>query len=155
MNSAASPAIYGENAGFDPRARGRVAAFHKTRRSDTTTRPRCWLATTARKTSCFPVGFRSRIFRLRKSASIASTPSCYRASIDRGGGRRFRRGLRLQPLFMWVDRAYDSFAAPIAGWVIHEGKKNGEENSRGAVAGIGCCLCPCRRVGLHWPPPSS
>ena len=48
------------------------------------------------------------------------------------------------------------FAARTVGWTRYEGEKNGEENSRRAVAGVGCCLCPCGCVGsLHWLPPSS
>jgi len=62
----------------------------------------------------------------------------------------------LQPSFIWVGRGCYRFAARTVGWTRYEGEKNGEENSRRAVAGVGCCLCPCGCVGsLHWLPPSS
>src|SRR5208283_5851962 len=62
----------------------------------------------------------------------------------------------LQPSFIWVGRGCYRFAARTVGWTRYEGEKNGEENSRRAVAGVGCRLCPCGFVGsLHWLPPSS
>src|SRR5208283_1286460 len=61
----------------------------------------------------------------------------------------------LQPSFIWVGRGCYRFAARTVGWTRYEGEKNGEENCRRAVAGVGCCLCPCGCVGsLHWLPPS-
>ena len=62
----------------------------------------------------------------------------------------------LQPSFIQVGRGCYAFAARTVGWTLYEGEKSGEEKSRRAVAGVGCCLCPCGCVGsLHWLPPSS
>jgi len=81
-----------------------------------------------------------------------------RAQADRIAARHPCAGdaFPLQPSFIWVGRGCYRFAARTVGWTRYEGEKNGEENSRRAVAGVGCCLCPCGCVGsLHWLPPSS